>query len=128
MKEHPIHKGYYVTEKGQVYSTRVAHNNKPLKEPRLKQAYIHKKSGYLYMKIGRSGNGKVHRLVAETYIPNPDNLPIVNHKDGNPLNNNVDNLEWCSQAYNVIHSYIKRCKDSITAAEKQQLLELINSI
>lgn len=48
----------------------------------------------------------VHRLVAETFIPNPNNLPIINHKDSNPLNNNVNNLEWCNQSYNVKYSYI----------------------
>lgn len=42
----------------------------------------------------------VHRLVAELFIPNPDNLPCINHKDENKLNNSVDNLEWCTVAYN----------------------------
>lgn len=47
---------------------------------------------------------QVHRLVAEAFIPNPDNLAIVNHIDENPINNNVKNLEWCSQKHNVNHS------------------------
>lgn len=64
--------------------------------------------GYLVVNL-KNGNicrlaVPVHRLVAETFISNPDNLPEVNHKDGNKLNNCVDNLEWCSYKDNLVHA------------------------
>ena len=46
-------------------------------------------------------NFSVHRLVAQAFIPNPKKLPQVNHKDENKLNNNIDNLEWCTDEYNL---------------------------
>ena len=42
----------------------------------------------------------IHRLVAQAFIPNPNNYPMINHKDENRWNNNVDNLEWCTASYN----------------------------
>ena len=59
--------------------------------------------GYLRVSIGKQLKF-VHRLVAEKYIPNPNNLPQVNHKDGNKLNNCVDNLEWVSNKDNRAHA------------------------
>ena len=59
--------------------------------------------------VGLSSKGKcnrfqVHRLVATAFIPNPDNLPVVNHIDENPENNRVENLEWCTVQYNTQYS------------------------
>lgn len=68
-------------------------------------------SGYLHVKLYDSGRTKdigVHRLVAETFIPNPNCLGYVNHKDENPMNNSVDNLEWCTNSYNLAYSLGKR--------------------
>ena len=51
-------------------------------------------------KEGKCSNKRVHRLVAEAFIPNPNNYPFINHKDENPENNCVENLEWCDCKYN----------------------------
>ncbi len=48
---------------------------------------------------------QVHRLIALAFIPNPDNLPEINHIDGNPLNNSLENLEWCTHQYNMQHAW-----------------------
>lgn len=65
---------------------------------------------YGYYKIGLTKNKKqkfhtIHRLVAETFISNPNNYPIINHKDGNKQNNHTSNLEWCDYKQNILHAY-----------------------
>ena len=63
-------------------------------------------------KNGIAKEYKIHRLVAFAFIPNPDNKPNINHIDGNPINNHVSNLEWCTQSENLYHAYEKRLRDS----------------
>ena len=101
MKEHPTHKGYFLTEDGRVFSNKRG----PLKEMKLRLD----RTGYCSIMLHKKCY-KVHRLVAETYIPNPDNLPCVNHKDEDKTNNHVDNLEWCDHAYNCEYSFSKSYK------------------
>lgn len=62
------------------------------------------KDGYLLVELSKNGikkTFKVHRLVAETFIPNPNNYTEINHKDENRQNNRASNLEWCSRTYNA---------------------------
>lgn len=66
---------------------------------------IMKYPAVLLYRNGRKRTSSVHRLVAQAFIPNPMHFPIVNHKDENPQNNHVDNLEWCTQEYNCNLKY-----------------------
>ena len=87
------------------------------------------KSGYRYAMIqlsnGKQKNCRVHRLVAEHFLPNPDNMKEVNHKDGNKDNNRADNLEWCTRSHNVKHSFDTGLKQPHrwTAEERKQISE-----
>lgn len=88
---------YKVSKDGQVMNVR---KNKTIK-PWL-NIY-----GYYSVRLHKGGNRRtafVHRLIAQTFIPNPDNKSEVNHIDGNKLNNDISNLEWVSHRENIIHS------------------------
>lgn len=89
---------YLVYDDGRVYSRK----SKRFLSPGVE------KSGYRQVTLsdenGRKNRIKVHRLVAMIYLENPNNLPQVNHKDGNKTNNNVSNLEWCTAYHNNKHA------------------------
>ena len=96
-EEIPSHKGYYVDKEGFVY------NSNGLQ---LKPVFVANYSVVsLPCKDGKIRQFLIHRLIAETFIPNPENKPQVNHKDGNKLNNNVENLEWATASENQKHRY-----------------------
>ena len=113
--------GYQISNTGKVKSlerkTSFKNGYRIVRERILKP--IINTKGYQQVQLCRDGKIKhilVHRLVAEAFIPNPDNLTQVNHKDENPLNNNVENLEWCTAIYNL--NYGTRTQRAVKSKSK----------
>lgn len=89
---------YEISNYGRVKSLNYNHAN----QERILVPEVTKK-GYLRICLSKNNikyKFRIHRLVAEAFIQNPDNLPQVNHKDEDKINNCVDNLEWCDNKYN----------------------------
>lgn len=87
---------YYISSDGKVFSR---YRGKTIQLKPILAGH----QGYSKVRLYERGKWKefyVHRLVATAFIPNPDNLPFVNHIDENPANNKVENLEWCTVSYN----------------------------
>ena len=100
------YEGFYkVSNKGNVYSVARRDSRGNKRGGRTLKPKLHR-NGYLHVGLCRDGKMKnklIHRLVLEAFVENPNNLPEVNHKDEIKDNNNVENLEWCTSAYNVNH-------------------------
>lgn len=98
---------YEVSNKGKIKSLARDYNNRTLHDRIMKQ-YVGK-TGYFCIRLCKNGKTKlfkVHRLIAEAFIDNPNKLPFINHLDGNKLNNSISNLEWCSPSRNIKHAYL----------------------
>ena len=92
---------YKISNLGNVYSKYINRNLKHGKT----------RDGYPYVMLHDNGKQKcnlIHRLVAQAFVPNPNNLPCVNHKDENTENYSVDNLEWCTVAYNNTYNDVHK--------------------
>ncbi len=98
MNRIPSLPGYYATEEGFIFSEKSGR----LLCPKSKNGWY---LGLKVLKNGKYHGFRVHRLVAEAFIPNPDGLAEVNHKNGVKTDNRVDNLEWTTRSKNIIHSY-----------------------
>lgn len=121
MRDIPGFEGRYaITSCGKVWS----HKSKRFIKPYLVGR------GYLGVKLNGK-NYRVHRLVAITYLPNPNNLPQINHKDENKHNNCLNNLEWCDAKYNnnygtkVQRQMRSIAGDSLIEVRKKDTNELI---
>ena len=114
---------YQINQFGEI---RTLKDSPKLKKYDVLKPQISKRNGYVYQMLYKNGKEKllrVHRLVAMAFLPNPNNLPQVNHKDGNKQNNSVDNLEWCKQSDNMKHAY----KNGLQIPSENQRKAIINT-
>lgn len=128
---------YQISSFGNIKSLNFNHTGK---EKLLVKKVNHK--GYEYVTLYNNGKQfypRIHRIVAETFIQNLDNLPQVNHIDGNKCNNNVENLEWCTNLENMRHAiqnnlvrnkgkYNKRSKRVAQINEKNEIVNIFDSL
>ena len=107
---------YYISSYGNIYSTISQRILKPC---------LGRENGYLRVRLCGK-NYRVHRLVAEAFIPNPNNYPIVNHKDEDKLNNHIENLEWCDIQYNLSYGTTRARQGKTLSDQISQLYIMCN--
>ena len=107
-KDIPEYEGLYqISNYGQIKSLTFINKQCKKKREKILKSYINNR-GYKIIKLTKNKTKKaffIHRLVAENFIDNLENKKEVNHIDGNKLNNNVKNLEWCTRSENMHHAY-----------------------
>jgi len=120
-KEIPNYPGYLISPIGNIVSIS---NHIHTENIILKTEF--KKDGYCRVTLCNNGACKrfyVHRLIALVFIPNPLNKKVVNHIDGNKLNNTVTNLEWCTYSENLRHSYKNNLHSQVGSKNNQAKLK-----
>lgn len=116
IKDYPL---YSVSSLGRVRSNNSYSHRDPII---MKQ--VADKDGHMKITLSKNGRTKnffVHRLVAMAFIPNPNGYPVVNHKDENPSNNTVKNLEWCTQRENTTYNNMPKRRAAPLARPIEQL-------
>lgn len=121
---------YQVSNYGRVKSLeKISIINGRVYPTKIMRCHINTKK-YLDVEICRNGKShryRIHRLVAQAFIPNPENKPQVNHIDGNKWNNKVYNLEWCNNSENQQHAFKNGLNTRKNMANHRELKELINT-
>ncbi len=123
---------YQISNLGRVKSFNFWNGRKYLTKEKIIKGWVRKPNknwNYQCLIVNLSKNKtrnafRVHRLVAETFIPNPDNKPEINHIDFNPLNNRVDNLEWCTHKENMNWSAKSGRMRKLDTLQEKQIIKL----
>lgn len=121
MKQIPFAQDYYLDENGNIYSCKRGWNKK-----KLNPSVDNRAGGYYRLKVITDNGEKVsmfiHRLMAITFLPNPDNKEEVNHIDGNKLNNRLSNLEWVTKKENMLHAHKLKLRDNTGEGNPRKIL------